>query len=88
MLYKEQPFMPKKEKNLSFEESLQELDTLVNKLENGELSLEKSLEAFEKGIKLTRECQQHLTEAEQKVSMLVGESDDMQLVDFDSPEND
>ncbi len=80
--------MPKKEKNLSFEESLQELDTLVNKLENGDLSLEKSLEAFEKGIKLTRECQQHLTEAEQKVSLLVGEGDDLQLVDFDSPEND
>jgi exodeoxyribonuclease VII small subunit len=78
---------PKESKTLAFEESLKTLDGLVNKLEGGELTLEESLSAFEKGINLTRQCQQHLSNAEQKVSMLVGKDDDLQLVDFDSPEN-
>jgi exodeoxyribonuclease VII small subunit len=78
---------PKESKTLAFEESLDTLDVLVNKLEGGELSLEESLSAFEKGINLTRQCQQHLSHAEQKVSMLVGKEDDLQLVDFDSPES-
>ena len=78
--------MAKKKSGQSFEKSLQELETLVTKLESGDLSLEDSLAAFEQGIKLTRECQQHLTEAEQKVSMLIGESDELELVDFDENE--
>lgn len=72
---------------LSFEESINTLDDLVNKLESGDLSLEESLEAFEKGINLTKQCQQHLSNAQQKVSMLVGEEDNLQLVDFDTNEN-
>lgn len=82
--------MPKKPEikkdKINFEASIEELDTLVNKLEDGELSLEESLAAFERGIKLTRECQQHLSDAEQKVSMLVGQDKDLALVDFN--END
>lgn len=77
----------KKTTDLSFEDSLTTLDELVNKLETGELSLEESLSAFEQGITLTRECQQHLNQAEQKVSMLVGKDNDLQLVDFDSSDN-
>ncbi len=73
--------------NLSFEESINTLDGLVNKLESGELSLEESLAAFEKGINLTKQCQQHLSNAQKKVSMLVGEDDNLQLVDFDTNEN-
>lgn len=76
--------MPKKSIKLNFEESLKELDVIVTKLEAGELSLEDSLSAFEKGISLTRECQQHLSAAEQKVSLLIGEEDNLSLVDFDS----
>lgn len=76
--------MPKKSIKLNFEESLKELDVIVTKLEAGELSLEDSLSAFEKGISLTRECQQHLSTAEQKVSLLIGEEDNLSLVDFDS----
>jgi len=78
--------MPKKTEKLNFEKSLEELDALVNKLEDGELSLEESLSAFERGIKLTRECQQHLSDAEQKVSLLVGQDKDLSLVDFDDAE--
>ncbi|MFT6103069.1 MAG: exodeoxyribonuclease VII small subunit [Granulosicoccus sp.] len=61
---------------LSFEDSIGELETLVTALENGELSLEESLDTFEKGIRLTKACQQQLTKAEQKIALLTtsGES--------------
>lgn len=58
-----------------FEKSLDELEKLVNDLERGELSLEQSLTAFERGVKLTRECQQALKTAEQRVDQLVANSD-------------
>jgi len=80
--------MPKKSEKLNFEQSLEELDKLVGKLEDGELSLEESLAAFERGIRLTKECQLHLSDAEQKVSLLVGEGDDLSLVDFDKAESE
>ncbi len=55
----------------NFEKSLQELETLVEKLESGDLSLEESLATFEKGVKLTRQCQTALKDAEQKVTLLL-----------------
>lgn len=58
-----------------FEKSLDELEKLVNDLERGELSLEQSLTAFERGVKLTRECQQALKTAEQRVDQLVQNGD-------------
>ncbi|MDP5073871.1 MAG: exodeoxyribonuclease VII small subunit, partial [OM182 bacterium] len=58
----------------NFERSIEQLETLVAAMEDGELSLEDSLEAFEKGIKLTRECQSALRQAEQKVLVLMDES--------------
>nr|WP_210395991.1 exodeoxyribonuclease VII small subunit [Motiliproteus sediminis] len=63
--------MPRKAKAADFEQSLTELETLVTRMEQGDLSLEASLEAFEQGIKLTRECQQTLEQAEQKVRILM-----------------
>jgi len=74
--------MTKKTTIKNFEASIGELEALVNTLEAGDLSLEDSLTAFEKGIQLTKACQQQLTMAEQKVSLLVGEGDQMELVDF------
>src|SRR5690606_39147039 len=56
---------------LDFEQSLAELQQLVERLEGGELSLEESLNAFEQGIRLTRDCQSALSQAEQKVQMLL-----------------
>ncbi len=76
--------MANKKKTPSFEDSISELETLVDALETGNLSLEDSLSTFEKGIKLTKECQKQLNEAEQKVALLVGEGEEMQLVDFDN----
>lgn len=63
--------MPNKEqKPPSFEEALTELESLVETLEQGELSLEESLKSFERGVELTRTCQQALKEAEQKIQTL------------------
>lgn len=64
--------MARKKTAPDFEQSLGELQSLVERLESGELSLEESLAAFEQGIRLTRECQGALGQAEQKVQMLLG----------------
>lgn len=63
--------MPKKQAELNFEASIKELETLVNKMEEGNLSLEDSLKYFERGVTLTRQCQQALADAEQKVKILL-----------------
>ncbi|RMA82412.1 exodeoxyribonuclease VII small subunit [Umboniibacter marinipuniceus] len=62
------------QKNDAFEQKLTELETLVNELEAGELSLEEAMTKFERGIVLTRECQQSLSAAEQKVSQLIAQN--------------
>ena len=77
----------KKTKSFNFEEALEELEELVTSMEEGELSLEESLQAFEKGIKLTREFQTALKKAEQKVQVLLDESgstEDLDLPDTES----
>ncbi|MBW1766528.1 MAG: exodeoxyribonuclease VII small subunit [Deltaproteobacteria bacterium] len=58
-----------------FEEAMQRLEDIVHSLESGDLSLENSLEIFEEGMKLVNFCSNKLEEAEQKVTMLVKESD-------------
>lgn len=55
-----------------FEQKLKRLEEIVKKMEAGELELEESLKLFEEGVGLTKECQKHLNEAEQKVKLLVG----------------
>lgn len=74
-------------KPVQFEKALADLEGLVEKLEQGELTLEQSLKAFEKGVQLTRTCQKALNDAEQKVQMLVEENGSDQLVDF-TPDDD
>lgn len=63
--------MAAKKKALDFEQALVELERVVSAMEAGNMSLEESLKAFEQGVKLTRECQQALQEAEQKVDLLL-----------------
>lgn len=65
-----------------FEQSLAELQTLVARLESGELSLEDSLGAFEQGIRLTRECQGALAQAEQKVQILLEKDGELSAAPF------
>ncbi len=67
---------------LDFEKSLEELEALVGRMEQGELSLEQSLKEFERGVELTRHCQKALQEAEQKVEILLQKSTDGELAPF------
>ncbi|GAB3489068.1 exodeoxyribonuclease VII small subunit [Marinomonas epiphytica] len=69
-----------------FEDNLAELDSIVNQLESNQLSLEEALKAFEKGVKLSQDCQAVLTTAEQKVQILLKKQDGEHLETFD-PEN-
>lgn len=59
----------KKEKN--FEEALQELETIVQQLERGELPLDESLEVFQKGIELSKFCSKRLDQIEKRITVLV-----------------
>lgn len=70
-------------KSYPFEQSLAKLEKLVERMEEGDLSLEESLKTFEEGIRLTRECQQALAKAEQKVKLLLEQSGELTEVDFD-----
>ncbi len=72
---------------IDFEASLEALEALVEELEGGELSLEASLAAFERGVKLTRECQQALQAAELKVKQLT-ENNTLEPLDLDPLDDD
>ena len=69
---------------MDFEKKLGRLEEIVGKMETGELSLEDSLKLFEEGVKLSRDCNAQLSEAEQKVKLLLGvdESGQAQTRDF------
>ncbi|MCB1836302.1 MAG: exodeoxyribonuclease VII small subunit [Alcanivoracaceae bacterium] len=69
----------------SLEKTLETLEALVEKMESGDLSLEESLQAFEQGVRLTREAQQALQAAEQKVRILL--QDDQEPEDFNANDN-
>ncbi len=66
-----------------FEGALADLEALVARMERGEQSLEEALRDFEGGIRLTRQCQKALTEAEQKVEILLANREDADAVPFD-----
>lgn len=72
----------KKLENLTFEESLKELDTIVHNLEQGELSLEESMALFERGLSLSQVSQNKLQTAEQKVKILLEKNGEQQLSNF------
>ena len=76
--------MARKKAALDFEQSLSELQTLVERLESGELPLEESLSAFEQGIRLTRDCQSALTQAEQKVQILMERDGELEEAPFEA----
>jgi len=78
--------MAKKKQGYDFEQSLTNLEQLVEQMESGELSLEKALETFENGIQLTRQCQTMLSEAEQKVQLLIDNNGTLESQPFDAPE--
>jgi exodeoxyribonuclease VII small subunit len=65
-----------------FESAMRDLEELVARLEQGDLSLEESLAAFERGVMLTRTCQAALKEAEQKVEILLKKAGEPAIEDF------
>ena len=73
---------------MDFEKKLGRLEDIVDKMETGELTLEDSLKLFEEGVKLSRDCNVQLSEAEQKVKLLLGVDADGNPVqrDFNSEE--
>lgn len=74
--------MPKKKSATLFEDALAELEQLVNQLEQGDIPLEESLKSFERGVSLTRTCQQALQDAEQKVQILMAKNGSQSLEPF------
>jgi len=76
----------KKTTSIDFEKSLEKLNTLVEKMEEGNLSLEASLKSFEEGIALIRQCQEALSTAEQKVKILTEKQGKDILKSFETDE--
>ncbi len=72
----------KKPENMTFEATIEELDSLVDQLENGDLALDDALRKFERGIALARAGQTKLSDAQQRVSILLSEDDEAPLSDF------
>lgn len=72
----------KKPENMTFEATIEELDSLVDQLESGDLVLDDALRKFERGIALARAGQTKLSDAEQRVSILLSEDDEVPLSDF------
>jgi exodeoxyribonuclease VII small subunit len=72
-----------KSRDLDFEAAIKELESLVERMEQGDQSLEQSLKDFERGVELTRNCQQALKQAEQKVQKLQEQTGQSELVPFD-----
>ena len=82
--------MPRNAKDPDFEQSLAELEKLVQRLEGGELPLDEALKTFERGIELTRHCQTALKVARQKVDILLKRSGQLDVEPFsaaDEPED-
>lgn len=68
------------EKKKSFESSLQDLEKIVRKLEDGDLPLEDSLKLFEDGVRLSRECQERLNQAERRIEVLLQDENGNQML--------
>lgn len=80
--------MPEKKveaKPPSFEEGLQQLETIVKEMEGGELPLERALDLFERGMKLSEACRKQLEEAETRVEILTRRAGEMQPQPFEDP---
>ncbi len=78
----------KKAENLSFEDSMQELESIVSAMEAGDMPLEEALTNFERGIQLANNSQQKLKQAEQKVDILLRQNGQNELKPFNTPDSE
>ena len=69
--------------NLSFEESIEKLEDIANKLESGELDLDSSLKFFEEGIKISNNCSKMLEKAEKKITILLEDGEKITEENFE-----
>ncbi len=67
--------MEKKAKKITFEDALEELEAIASKLESGELTLEQSIQYYERGVELAKFCRQKLEEAERRIEVLQKQPD-------------
>ena len=80
--------MTGRSKPADFEKALAELETLVGRLERGDLPLDEALKTFERGVELTRHCQAALKTAQQKVEILLARSGEAEIAPFTVPEDE
>jgi len=71
-----------------FEQALAELESLVERLERGDLPLDEALKTFERGVELTRQCQTALKAAQQRVEILLKRSGQTEVEPFDAPDDE
>lgn len=76
------------EKKVSFEEAMEQLENIVLQLENGDVALEKSIDLFQEGMKLSSLCSQKLEQVEKKIEMLIEEDGTIKKKDFQLAEDD
>lgn len=80
--------MSEPNKTLDFEKQIAELEALVAKLERGDLSLEDSLETYERGMKLANECQQTLNRAEARIALITEKNGESIEEPYQRPSSD
>ncbi len=80
--------MARTRKAPDFEQSLTQLEAVVERMEQGDLPIEEALKAFEEGVKLTRECQDILQQTEQKVQILVEQQGELKARPFQEEQDD
>lgn len=73
-------------KELSFEDAMEALEKIVIQLEDDQLPLEKSIELYEQGMKLSKQCDVKLKQAEEKLTQIVNENNDVSLFEIDEVE--
>ncbi len=73
-----------KEEDMNFEDAMKSLEQIANELENGELSLEQSVDKFEEGIKISKKCNEILEKAEKKISILIKNGDEIKEENFEN----
>lgn len=76
------------ETTLNFEEAMEQLEKIVSQLENGDVPLEKAIDLFQEGMKLSRYCSQKLEQVERKIEILIEEDGVYNKKSFQTPEDD
>ncbi|MDE0151840.1 MAG: exodeoxyribonuclease VII small subunit [Bdellovibrionales bacterium] len=76
-------------KTVNFESNMKELESIVEKMSQNTLSLEQSIELFEKGMSLSKSCSKELTQAQQKIQKIINSNtdEDLKLEDFSVPDD-